>query len=38
MVNVRVRELVAKHHEAVLSNVQILTGHRSSKKRLEVII
>ena len=38
MANFRVRELVARHFEIPLSKVQILTGHRSPKKRLNVTI
>jgi len=38
MANRRVRELVARYYEVVLVDVQLLTGHRSPKKRLSVII
>ena len=38
MANKRVRELVARHYEVAISDVQILTGHRSPKKRLKVNI
>ncbi len=38
MANMRVRELVAKHFAVDVSAVQILTGHRSRKKRLCVNI
>ena len=38
LANFRVRELVAKHFDATLADVQILTGHRSTKKKLCVNI
>jgi uncharacterized protein YggU (UPF0235/DUF167 family) len=38
MANFRVRELVAMYFEVPLTQVQILTGHRSPKKRLSVTI
>ena len=38
MANFRVRELVARYFSVSLSQVQILTGHRSPKKRLSVTI
>jgi len=38
MANRRVRELVARYYEVAITDVQLLTGHCSPKKRLSVII
>ncbi len=36
LANTRVRELVAAHFGVPLASVQILTGHRSPKKKVQV--
>lgn len=38
LANTRVREIIAQQYGVILSDVQILTGHHSPKKRLSVTI